>query len=319
MAATVDNDRRRARANLPIVDTHQHFWDFGHGRYPWLEDATPIPFRYGDYSALKRSYLPPDYRRDSSGFDIVQTVHIEAEWERSRSVDETIWIEGIAAQFEIPSACVAHVALTRPGADEVLAQQAARTLVRGIREKPAAAARPEEARRGMPGSMDDQAWRRGYAKLSQYGLSFDLQTPWWHLDAAADLARDFADTTIIVNHTALPADRSAEGLASWRDYLERAAGEPNIALKISGLGQPGLPWTVESNAPVIRDAIAIFGVDRCMFASNFPVDGLVATFETVTSGFLAAIEQRSFDEQRLLTYGNAIKIYRLTPTQEHNV
>jgi predicted TIM-barrel fold metal-dependent hydrolase len=58
-----------------------------------------------------------------------------------------------------------------------------------------------------------------------------------------------------------------------------------------------------------------------MFASNFPVDGLVATFETVTSGFLAAIEQRSFDEQRLLTYGNAIKIYRLnkTPTEEHNV
>jgi predicted TIM-barrel fold metal-dependent hydrolase len=314
VAVSADSDHERALAKLPIIDAHQHFWDIGHGRYPWLEGETPIPFRYGDYSALKRSYLPPDYRQDSSSFDIVQTVHIEAEWERSRSVDETIWLEGLAAKYGLPSACVAHAALARPDADDVLARQANRNLVRGIRDKPAAAARHADARRGVPGSMDDERWRRGYAKLSQHGFSFDLQTPWWHLDAAADLARDFPDTTIIVNHTGLPADRSAEGLAGWRDYLERAAGTPNIALKISGLGQPGLPWTVESNGPVIRDAIAIFGADRCMFASNFPVDRLVATLETVTSGFLTAIERRSLDEQQMLTSGNAVRIYRLNNT-----
>jgi predicted TIM-barrel fold metal-dependent hydrolase len=147
--------------------------------------------------------------------------------------------------------------------------------------------------------------------LSQHGFSFDLQTPWWHLDRAADLAGDFPETTIIVNHTALPADRSAEGLSGWRRYLERAASAPNIALKISGLGQPGRPWTVESNAPIIRDAIDIFGANRCMFVSNFPVDGLVATFDDIASGFLTAIENRSREEKRMLTHDNAIRIYRL--------
>jgi predicted TIM-barrel fold metal-dependent hydrolase len=314
MAVSADSNHEDALGKLPIIDAHQHFWDIGHGRYPWLEGETLIPFRYGDYSSLKRSYLPPDYRRDGSDFDIVQTVHIEAEWERSRSVDETIWVEGLAAKYGLPSACVAHAALGAAEADDVLARQADRPLVRGIRDKPAAAARHADAHRGEPGSMDDERWRRGYAKLSQRDLSFDLQTPWWHLDAAADLARDFPETTIIINHTGLPADRSAEGLAGWRGYLERAADAPNTALKISGLGQPGLPWTVESNGPVIRDAIAIFGADRCMFASNFPVDRLVATLGTVTNGFLTAIEQRSLDEQQMLTSGNAIKIYRLNKT-----
>ena len=77
----------------------------------------------------------------------------------------------------------------------------------GIRYKPAAAARAQEAIRGAAGSMDDPAFRAGYARLAAHGLSFDLQTPWWHLDAAAELARDFPDTTIILNHTGLPADR----------------------------------------------------------------------------------------------------------------
>jgi len=62
---------------------------------------------------------------------------------------------------------------------------------------------------------------------------------------------------------------------------------------------------------VIRDAIAIFGADRCMFASNFPVDSLVSTLETVASGFLAAIEQRSLEEQQMLTSRNAVRIYRM--------
>ena len=67
--------------------------------------------------------------------------------------------------------------------------------------------------------------------------------------------------------------------------MERLAAEPNTAVKISGLGLPGRPWTVEANGPVIRDAIAIFGPDRAMFASNYPVDSLVGGFATIWHGF----------------------------------
>ncbi|HEX8167330.1 MAG TPA: amidohydrolase family protein [Beijerinckiaceae bacterium] len=296
---------------LRIVDAHQHFWDLGKNYHPWLCDPEPIPFRYGDYRALRRSYLPPDYRRDAAGFDVVKTVHVEAEWDPKNPVAETRWLEEVAAAHGLPSACVAQAWLDRGDAEEVLAAQAARPLVRGIRHKPRAAASPGAARRGEAGSMDDPRWRRGYALLSRHGLSFDLQTPWWHLDAAAELARDFPDTQIVINHTALPADRSLEGLSGWRKGLETAAACPNVALKISGLGRPGLPWTVEANGPVIRDAISIFSADRCLFASNYPVDSLAGSFRDIFEGFQAAVADRSPEERQKLFHDNAVRIYRL--------
>lgn len=93
--------------------------------------------------------------------------------------------------------------------------------------------------------------------------------------------------------------------------MEQVAWSSNVAVKISGLGQRDLHWTQEANVPVIRDAIAIFGADRCMFASNFPVDSLVATYETILSGFLVGIADRPAGEQRLLLHDNAMRIYRL--------
>ena len=69
------------------------------------------------------------------------------------------------------------------------------------------------------------------------------------------------------------------------DAMRVLAEQRNVACKISGLGQPGQPWTVASNGRVVLDTIEIFGVDRCMFASNFPVDSLVADFDTIFDGF----------------------------------
>jgi len=159
--------------------------------------------------------------------------------------------------------------------------------------------------------MDDRVWRRGFGRLCRYGFSFDLQTPWWHLDAAVELARDFPQTTIILNHTALPSDRSPEGLDDWRRNLENAASVSNIMLKISGLGQPSRAWRVEDNGHIIQQAIEIFGPERCMFASNFPVDSLVASFEEVATCFLRSIADRSIGEQQMLVHDNAKRIYRL--------
>jgi predicted TIM-barrel fold metal-dependent hydrolase len=242
---------------------------------------------------------------------VVKTVHVEAEWDRATPVAETRWLEGLAAACGLPTAIVAHAALHAADAAEILAAQAQSPLVRGIRHKPQAAPSPAVARRGAPGSMDDPRWRQGYALLAHHGLSFDLQTPWWHLDAAADLARDFPATQIVLNHTGLPADRSPEGLAAWRRAMATVAEQPNIAVKISGLGRPGLPWTVEANGPIVRDTLAIFGVDRCLFASNFPVDSLVATFGAIVSGMKAATADLSPDDRAKLFSGNAVRIYRL--------
>jgi predicted TIM-barrel fold metal-dependent hydrolase len=84
-----------------------------------------------------------------------------------------------------------------------------------------------------------------------------------------------------------------------------------VVVKISGLGRAGLPWTVEANGPVIRDTIAIFGIDRCLFGSNFPVDSLVATFDAIVAGTKAALADCSALDRRKLFHDNATRIYRL--------
>ena len=297
--------------DLPIVDAHQHFWDLGRNYLPWLCDQPPIAFRYGDYRALRRNYLPADYFRDAAGHDVVKTVYVETEWDPRDPVGESRWVQEIVENSGFPHGIVAGARLDDPAVETVLAGHAEFPRVRGIRHKPRAAWSPDRVEKNAPGSMGDPAWRRGFALLERYGLSFDLQTPWWHLDEAAALARDFPKTRIILNHTGLPADRSAEALAGWRRALATLAACVNAAVKISGLGQPGRPWTVEANGAIVRDTIRIFGVERCMFASNFPVDGLCASFDTVYSGFRTIVRDLPEADQRRLFHDNAVRIYRL--------
>jgi len=297
--------------NLRIIDPHQHFWDLDRNYLPWLSDEGIIPFRYGDYSPIKRNYLPEDYRRDAAGFDVIGSVYVEAEWDPSDPIGETRWVTDLATTEGLPSVIVAQAWLEREDAAEILAAQAEHPKVRGIRQNPAAAPTLKSARRGAPRSMDDPRFRDGFSRLEPLGLSYDLQTPWWHLDAALELARDFPKTQIILNHTGLPSDRSAEGLSGWRAAMAALAEAENVALKISGLGQPGQPWTVEANGPVVRDAIAIFGAHRCMFASNFPVDRLCADFQAIFEGFMTITADRSSPDRQALFRENAKRIYRL--------
>lgn len=298
-------------ADLPIVDAHQHFWDPERNYYPWLTDQLRPDFRYGDYGAIRRPYLPPHYSADTAGHRVVQTVHVEANWDPADPVGETRWLVEIAARHGVPNAIVAQAWLERDDVADVLAAQAAFPQVRGIRQKPAAALSGDAVVRGAPGSMGDPKWRAGYALLARHGLSFDLQTPYWHLPEAAELARDFPDTRIILNHTGLPADRSEAGLAAWREAMALLAEAPNAVVKVSGLGVPGRPWTVEANRRIVLDTIALFGVERCMFASNFPVDSLVAGFDTLFGGFQAIVAHLPRADRQRLFHDNAVRYYRL--------
>ena len=299
-----------ANDDLAIVDAHQHFWTLATGDYPWLQTET-VPFRYGDYSAITKDFLVADYRACTAHQNIVNTVHMEAEWNPASPVDESRWLTSLAETEGLPGALVAQAWLDRDDADEVLAGQAAYPLVRGIRQKPKAAPTADDYKPGLPGSMADPKFRAGYALLAQHGLSYDLQTPWWHLAEAAELAADFPETQIIINHTALPADRSPTGLDGWRQAIGLAAELPNIAIKISGIGVKGEAWTVAANRQIVLDTIAAFGPERCLFASNFPVDSLVADFDIIFNGFKSITSDFSPTDRRKMFHDNAVRIYRL--------
>ncbi len=284
-------------APSPIVDAHQHFWDPRINYHPWLCDQPPIPFRYGDYSALRRPYLPADYFSDAAHHQVVMTVYVETEWDPRDPVGEMHYVERLRRETVFPTVAVAQARLHREDVEAALEALARYDFVRGIRHKPA------------PGQMDDARWRSGFALLARRGLRFDLQAPWTQLVEAARLARDFPGTCMVLNHTGLPADRSPAGIAGWQNAMRTLAACPNAALKVSGLGIPGQPWTAASNRDVVLAAIDLFGIERAMFASNFPVDGLCGSFDAIASGMREILRGFTAAEQRAFFHDNAVRIY----------
>lgn len=293
-----------------IVDAHHHFWDLSLGRQPWLCEDPPIAFRYGNYQAIRRSYLQDDYLRDvrSAGLEVQGSVYVETEWMPQDPLGEVAYLGQCIDQQRLPTVMVAHVRLDSPKAAEHIEHHAAHTFVRSIRHKPRGRTEPSGSE---PGSMVEPAWRAGYAHLARHGLRFDLQTPWWHMPEAAALARAFPDTPIIINHAGLPADRSAEGLAQWAHAMTLVSQCANAFVKISGIGIPGQPWTARANQSVVLHLIETFGVTRCMFASNFPVDSLCGRFDEIFGGFAQIVADFSSDEQDALFRRNAISIYNM--------
>ena len=298
--------------DLPIVDPHHHLWDLeGPVRYPWLTHPDPHHAYMGDNSALRRSYLPDEYRRDTALHNVVATVHVEAECDRSQQVAETKWLTGIAARYGMPNAIVAHAWIDTPNAEEILAAHKAYPLVRGIRTKAIISDGPSHSVRGQPRSMQDPKWRNGLSLLEKYDLSWDLRVVWWHLEEAAEVVREHPDLRTVLNHTGYPLDRSPEALVVWRRGMEALAACPNVWCKISGLVVKGEPWTLAANKPIIRDAISIFGAERCMFASNFPVDGVKGSWDYIYSQLKAAVADLPLADRRKLFAANAAKFYRI--------
>lgn len=301
-----------ADADLPIIDSHHHLFDLARNTHPWLQQHRLATFRYGNYDAICRDFLPADYRQVASDHLVVGSVLMEGEWNPRDPVGEMRWTQEIAAKAGMPDAAIGQIWLDREDVAEVIAAYRAMPLVASVRHKPAATSlQTHDSRYAAPGSMRDPRWRDGFARLAEAGLHFDLQTPWWHLDEAAELAGDFPGTTIILNHAGLPSDRSSEGLAAWSAALERLARQPNVVAKISGIGVPGRAWTLALQQPVIDGVIAAFGAERCAFASNFPVDGLCAPFGTIFEVFKQATHARPAAERLGLFHDNAARWYGL--------
>jgi predicted TIM-barrel fold metal-dependent hydrolase len=303
-----ESDRTGKGGGRRIVDAHHHLWDPVRNYHPWLSDEPPIPFRYGDYSAIRRPYLPAEYRADAAPFVIDASVYVETEWDSADPHGEMDYVAELRRTSGLPSVAVAQAWLDTPACGETLERHAARGFVRSVRHKPRA---NRDARDGAPGGMTDAAFRDGMSKLEPLGLRFDLQTPWWHLAEARRLADDFPSTAIVLNHAGLPSDRSPEGIAGWREAMAGLAGARNVSVKISGLGQAGEPWTAAANRDIVLTIIDLFGVGRCMFASNFPVDSLCASFATIFLGFAAIVSGFSDAEQDALFSDNARRIYAI--------
>jgi predicted TIM-barrel fold metal-dependent hydrolase len=301
-----------ASANgLAIVDPHMHLWDLSRHYYSWLQDD-PLPNNpAGDVTPIaNRSYGIDDYLADSADWDVRAVVHVECGLPKKDQLSETDWLQSLAKARGYPQGIVAGASLDDREVEPLLEAHAARANVRGIRQIINWHADPTKTYTARD-LIDDPAWRRGFALLARYGLAFDLQLYPSQMPAAARLAAEHPGTPLIINHAGMPTDRDTAGIEAWRSGMALLAAEPNVAVKISGLGMVDRAWTVDSIRPFVLTTIELFGVDRAMFASNFPVDRVHGAFgahygayDAITNAFSASERARLFGE-------TARKIYRL--------
>jgi len=223
-------------------------------------------------------------------------------------VRETRWLQKVAdepASRGFPHAIVAYADLGAHNAEEVLAAHCESANMRGIRQSliqhkvDPAAKDPRES----------PVWANNFRLMRKFNLSFDTQL--FHPDMAfgAELVGAHPDVQFILTHTGLPMQKDAAYLEAWRGGMRKLAERPNIAVKISGFGFIDRAWTTESIRPLVLETIDIFGADRCMFASNFPVDSLCASFHTIFGGFREIVRGFPAGEQRALFHDNALRIY----------
>jgi L-fuconolactonase len=183
--------------------------------------------------------------------------------------------------------------------------------------------------------MSDSRFREGFSRLKDYGLTFDAWQYYTQLPQLAELARVFPETTIIVNHTGGPlgigrhAGRRDEVFQEWRRGMSELALCPNVVVKLGGLGMPrcGFSWheqpdpprarkLVETMAPYYRFCIDVFGTERCMFESNFPVDKVSYSYTVLWNAFKLICKDCSAKEKADLFHDTAVRVYRLDRSSE---
>ncbi|WP_131768725.1 amidohydrolase family protein [Candidatus Protofrankia californiensis] len=295
---------------IDIVDPHFHLIDFHNNPYPWLAvDATRPNIFGGRDSELRHVFLEPDYRRAAGNLTIKKAVHIQANWDPSDPVGETKWLAERIARNGFPTAAVAFANLASPHVGDILAAHAAHGFVRGIRHIVNWDDEPTLRFSDRPDYLTNEDWLSGFALLECFGLSFDAQLYHHQMDQLMAVAAKYPSVQIIINHTGMPIHRDPQAIIAWSSSLARIAEAPNVAIKISGLGLANPDWSADSIRPLVLTAIEHFGIDRAMFASNFPVEGLFTTFGQLYAAFDAITKDFIHEERVKLFQTNAERLY----------
>ncbi len=291
------SEPRRSRIDR-IVDAHVHLWDPARTDwYPYLS-AGQAQLNMGDVSGMSRSFDVPTYLAESSGWNVEKLVNVAAAT-GGHSVEETLELDRRANADGHPDAIVGGLPPTDSVAEAVamLDTQLEARRFRGVRPMG-----------GPDGHLPPAEVLRA---LQQRGLLFEVMNHPDQLVAIARTLEDHGDLVVVIEHAGWPRNDSEEERALWAKGIDALAGVgPNVLCKLSGLAMPLGSMSVDVQAPWLEYAIEAFGVDRCLFASNFPVDGMHGTFDQLYEAYSAITAGLDDDARDKLFAGNAERIYR---------
>ncbi len=277
-----------------IIDAHHHFWDPTRVDYPWMTD---------DLAAIRRPFGPEDLAPLLTANGVDRTVLVQT---RSSVVETREFLE-IARDTDFVAGVVGWVDLTDPGIDDTLVE-----IRRGPGGDRLVAIRHQVHDELNPGWLVRVPVRRGLAAIARANLTLDLLVRTRELPAALAVAREFPSLRLVVDHLAKPPIRDG-AYEPWASRIQQFAGLTNVWCKLSGLVTEASweRWTAADLTPYVRHVLDVFGPDRLLFGSDWPVCLLAAPYEAVISAARSLTADLSDSESKAVFGGTAATVYRL--------
>ena len=278
------------------VDAHHHLWDPGRRAYPWMDESV---------AAIRRPFGPDDLDAAAGPQGFGQTIAVQA----VSSVEETEELLDVAATSGRVAGVVGWVDLAGPEVADTLAALRARPGGRAL-----VGVRHQVHDEPDPGWLLRDDVGRGLAAVAAAGLVYDLLVRERELPAARAVARRLPELTLVVDHLAKPRIRDG-ALEPWAGELAALARQPNVACKVSGLVTEADwdAWTPGQLVPYVRHAAEVFGPDRLLFGSDWPVCLLAAGYAEVVEATVEALDGAGLGpaERDGVLGANAHRLYRL--------
>ncbi|RAJ91008.1 L-fuconolactonase [Larkinella arboricola] len=275
---------------IPKTDTHVHLFDLKNLSYGWLKNSPKI----------NRNFDLQDYKEATKSSNIGKMVFMESGTDAHLGLKEATLVSQLALSEPKIRGIVAKADLTQgPGTEKALEQLCELPLVKGIRA-------------GFPkNAATSNGFLEGFKALADRKLSFDLLISPPLMAEAAKVAIKFPDTIFILDHLGNPNVGDAD-TTQWRNGIEKLAELPNVNCKISGIiTRFGKDWSVEKIKPYILYVIEKFGMDRLVYAGDWPVVLLADSYKRWSRAFEKITEQFSDEELHKIYHKNADHIYRL--------
>jgi len=291
-----------------MIDSHHHIWR--QQDLPWLLGPEQ-PRIFGEYAGIKRDYLIDEYISDIAQSGITKSVYIQANWATNWFADEAAWVQSVADTHNWPHAIVAYADFTvrdvRPQLDKLKKYP----LLRGIRQQLHWHENPMYRFAQSDDLGSSKLFQQNIARLAEYEWCFDLQVFTNQAQHAQALANACPEVNLILQHAGMPEDHTELGWSRWRKNMQRLAECENIFVKLSGLGT--FVHKIEQNMidSIVTQAVSMFGAERCMFGSNFPIEKLWSSYDELFNALRSASRDFTDQQKNAIFSLTAERVYRL--------
>ena len=273
------------------IDSHQHFWKYDPVQYSWITD---------DMEIIRDDFMPDDLKPILDNYGFHGSVNVQAD----QSEEENAFLLNLTAENDFIKGVVGWVDLKADNVEERLAYYKQFDKMKGFRH--VLQGEPDRA------YMLNADFKRGIAKLKQFGYTYDILIFTDQIAYATEFAAAFPDQPFVLDHIAKPKIATGE-IDQWAKDIRALAKLDNVMCKVSGMVTEAdwMEWKPEDFTPYMDLVFEAFGTDRLMFGSDWPVCRVAATYGDMLSVPEAYVAKLSENEQAKFWGGNAVKFYGL--------